>query len=325
MKNIILVIVLFLFQSKIFAQENRAPDWYLPFSEKALNNETDIKNEIEKVITAFDKRNEALELNLKMIEDVKADEEDERGGLGRVYTYNNRVIATEWSHPWGANGSQTCYLDRNQNIRLVVMSANGSTWYREWYIYLNQDKKGWVYSIDRTVSYKDGGGTGQTIDGHLPLSKRLGKLIYQLNDYRKPTDDVEFDYERSKELITEVVQKAKQKEQDRTGTHYFAGEMSWKYPFIMELNIPADGKILGKYKYKKSAGDLTLEGQLTEERFVLTEKDKTGKVTGTFKGRFIGDTMERKVEGKWYKPNSNKFEYFDLKTISSYSFNKYIN
>ncbi len=312
-----LLLIPFLLSSfLIYAQtKSKIPStWRLPFSDMPTMNETIVKKEIEKVLTAFGQANNALDLNLKLVDDK------EKGFIDRVYSYKGKLIATEWVRNGGENASRTCYLDDHQNIRLVVDNEHGNTWFNDIYSYILGENNRLLRFEFRTdeISY-DNKGTGHYKEENIPLSQKLGKVkLLKKAEQSNDLDNDDLDYKELQNTISLLLQKAEYLEKNRVGIHYFKGEVDWKYAIIMQLEILNNGQINGKYRYKKSKANLQLKGQLTEERFALTETDSGGKTTGLFKVRFI---EAAKAEGKWYKPNDKKnIHYIDLSPVASYAF-----
>lgn len=95
----------------------------------------------------------------------------------------------------------------------------------------------------------------------------------------------------------------------------FTGNIGNKYP--IEITLIKKGKNLqGTYNYKKSFGDLKLEGTISDlNQFFLNEINSKGVVCG----HFIGKLIESHLVGTWKKPDGVRSYTFIATDISNES------
>ena len=78
----------------------------------------------------------------------------------------------------------------------------------------------------------------------------------------------------------------------------------------IEMKLFRDGSNLyGTYLYKLYGRDIQIKGTINESGEVVLQESAKGKVTGTFKGKFVS---KERIDGKWYRPGSDKGRAFFL-------------
>ena len=192
---------------------------------------------------------------------------------------------------------------------MIRDSAHGGSWIRDIYYYFGFGKI-WHFERDAELS-PPSNGIQKVSDEGLPFSKRFVFVDGE------PDNEI-YNENSVKEIRKELEEQSKKAAIDRSTVRYFKGELGgWKYSIRMELKIEGNGKITGQYKYQKGGSSLKLEGQLTEERFEIVEKNEKGKITGRFKGRFINRTT---AKGRWFSPDGKTDHYLDMEPTETYSF-----
>lgn len=271
--------------------------WSLPFTD--VTDENQVKKEIEQVLDAFWEKDNACEINLKKLE--------KDGFITRVWTWGGKTLAGEvLDEEVGPNGTMMAYFDADEKVRLIVSEGHGSSWFAQNYFYRTSGGEVFQYSFSAELTYDDEG-MGHFEGEDLPLHQRL-----------ETSDEIGTpDFQGIAEQVKLNAGEAANLEDNRSGIYNFQGQISWKYDFIMNLDIGEFSEITGKYRYRKSSADLLLSGKLREETFFLEEKDANGKVTGTWKGRW---TELDRIEGYWFKPGSEEGKYFEMKPIGPYQF-----
>ena len=88
----------------------------------------------------------------------------------------------------------------------------------------------------------------------------------------------------------------------------FDGYIDNKYPIWIEIT-QNNTLINGNYFYKKNGGNIPLTGSVTNNIYVLNEKDTKGLITGVFNFKMMGDSML----GSWTNTKSKKILNFKAK------------
>ncbi|MBL0202194.1 MAG: hypothetical protein IPP81_19160 [Chitinophagaceae bacterium] len=72
----------------------------------------------------------------------------------------------------------------------------------------------------------------------------------------------------------------------------FEGYISENIPVWVDLNIPSNAEsISGSYFYKKNGVTILLSGTIKGNQIILTEKNKSGLITGIFTCLNLGDSL----------------------------------
>jgi hypothetical protein len=78
----------------------------------------------------------------------------------------------------------------------------------------------------------------------------------------------------------------------------------------IQMKLFRDGSALyGTYLYELYGRDIQVKGTINEAGEIVLQESAKGKVTGTFKGRFVS---KERIDGKWYRPGSDKGRTFFL-------------
>lgn len=94
--------------------------------------------------------------------------------------------------------------------------------------------------------------------------------------------------------------------------YFYKGQINGKWAIQATIKEQGDS-ISGYYRYAGKSQFLTLNGSRSQDSLLLTEYDPNGKITGTFKGKQVTDTL---IEGTWLKADLSKRYSFYL-TIRS--------
>ena len=78
----------------------------------------------------------------------------------------------------------------------------------------------------------------------------------------------------------------------------------------IQMKLFRDGSTLyGTYLYELYGRDIQVKGTINEAGEIVLQESAKGKVTGTFKGKFVS---KERIDGKWYRPGSDKGRTFFL-------------
>jgi len=123
--------------------------------------------------------------------------------------------------------------------------------------------------------------------------------------------------------ITRLIAQDKHNEPTYTYSGYITVNQKTRVQIDMNFLILSDSTIAGSYYYAKQDGDLSLSGRLyANNRFFLTERDKNGVVTGSFRG-ILTKGYDR-AYGKWMSSKTNKIFDFLLAKEEKKSYWYYI-
>ncbi|HEV7516317.1 MAG TPA: hypothetical protein VGR07_08460 [Thermoanaerobaculia bacterium] len=99
----------------------------------------------------------------------------------------------------------------------------------------------------------------------------------------------------------------------------YSGQLDGRIPIRMTLRIQSDRRVSGSYFYVQSLRDIPIQGEVeADQTVVLHEYGEPGRVTGVFRGKFLGqDAIGRKLvyeqmEGCWAKPDGSGPRLFHL-------------
>jgi hypothetical protein len=90
--------------------------------------------------------------------------------------------------------------------------------------------------------------------------------------------------------------------------YFYKGQINGKWTIQATIKEQGDS-ISGYYRYAGKSQFLTLKGARIQDSLLLTEYDPNGKITGSFKGKQVNDSL---IEGTWLKADLSKRYSFYL-------------
>jgi hypothetical protein len=281
------------------------PD-YLPFTNKAVVNEADMKFEIENVEKTFEHKDSNYELDRKTFT-YHASVSSEF--MTQVYSLNNKTIVIRFPCNVGANCDRFLYYDNQGKLKLIKDCMNGNAWLREDYYYFAQGII-WKFNREADISYNNQG-IGRASDNDLPVSRRI-KFESNSN-----ASIEEYDEAAIAALKIQLTDEARKLKIDTKKLHYLKGELDWKSKIKLEFNITDNGIVSGHFLNEASPLEYKLNGQINGEHFEMKVLDDKGNSIGVFKGYFVDD---KKATGAWVETKTGKDHYFELGFSNTYSF-----
>lgn len=258
------------------------------------------KEEIISAIETFNFNDVSMTLNMKHLE-------DENGRIVRVYWKKGHLWKVSWVTEWAANGTRNVLFDSNENIKLIIDEAHGSSWARENFIYLN-DRHFYTYAVSGNIEYDSKGIGKVSYKNQLKEKMRLVEKSVTESEY---VEGLNLDSIKAKAL--DYYNKAlSTSDQFEKGKYLFEGTIGWKVAFQMKWKVNKKGKIKGEIIYLSDKQTNDISGQITEERFTIKVTDDNHTAEGRIIGRIIST---EELRGQLFIDSAEKGDFFEMKII----------